>query len=206
MLKAKIAVFVSGGGTNLQAIIDSEKRGELQHCELSLVVSSKPGAYATVRAKENNIPFVEINIKDFQDRKDFENEVLKKLHEYNIDIIVFAGFMYILSAEFVSEYENRIINVHPALIPSFCGDGFYGLKVHKAVLDYGVKITGATVHYVNSITDGGKIILQKAIEVHDNDTPVSLQQRVMCEAEWVILPQACELVAQQIIESRNNIK
>ena len=199
MLKARVAVLVSGGGTNLQALIDAQKSGLMKSCEITLVVSSKPGAYALTRATEAGISTEIIDIKAFDDRRNFEKKLSETLDSHSIDMIVFAGFMYVLSDDFVSKYPDRIKNVHPSLIPAFCGDGFYGLRVHKAVLDYGVKITGATVHYVNEITDGGKIILQKAVDINENDTPESLQQRVMREAEWVILPQACELVAKRII-------
>ena len=202
MLKARVAVLVSGGGTNLQALIDAEKSGMMKSCEISLVVSSKPGAFALTRAFEAKIANEVIDIKTFDDRRDFEKKLAETLDGYSIDIIVFAGFMYVLSDDFVSKYPDRILNVHPSLIPAFCGNGFYGLRVHKAVLDYGVKITGATVHYVNEITDGGKIILQKAVDITDSDTPESLQQRVMREAEWVILPKACEIVAQLVITEK----
>lgn len=202
MLKARVAVLVSGGGTNLQALIDAQKAGQMNSCELTLVVSSKPDAFALTRAAEAGIPTEVVDIKSFTDRSEFEKKLLEVLCENIIDMIVLAGFMYVLSRDFVSSYLEKIINVHPSLIPAFCGDGFYGLRVHKAVLDYGVKVTGATVHYVNEITDGGKIILQKAVEVKDTDTPESLQQRVMREAEWVILPKACEIVARRILNEK----
>ncbi|MDD2269173.1 MAG: phosphoribosylglycinamide formyltransferase [Eubacteriales bacterium] len=202
MLKARVAVLVSGGGTNLQALIDAQKAGQMNSCELTLVVSSKPDAFALTRAAEAGIPTAVVDIKSFTDRSEFEKKLLEVLCENIIDMIVLAGFMYVLSRDFVSSYLEKIVNVHPSLIPAFCGDGFYGLRVHKAVLDYGVKVTGATVHYVNEITDGGKIILQKAVEVKDTDTPESLQQRVMREAEWVILPKACEIVARRILNEK----
>lgn len=202
MLKARVAVLVSSGGTNLQALIDAQKAGQMNSCELTLVVSSKPDAFALTRAAEAGIPTAVVDIKSFTDRSEFEKKLLEVLCENIIDMIVLAGFMYVLSRDFVSSYLEKIVNVHPSLIPAFCGDGFYGLRVHKAVLDYGVKVTGATVHYVNEITDGGKIILQKAVEVKDTDTPESLQQRVMREAEWVILPKACEIVARRILNEK----
>lgn len=196
MEKIKIAVFVSGGGTNLQAILDAADRGELPHGEIALVLSSKPGVYALERAKNHGVPTAVVSRKETGDR--FEAEILRILAENGIEMIVLAGFMSILSADFTEKYENRIINVHPALIPSFCGKGYWGLHVHEAALAYGVKVTGATVHYVNAIPDGGQIILQKAVEVHDGDTPEILQRRVMEEAEWILLPRACEMVAKRI--------
>ena len=202
MEKVNVAVFVSGGGTNLQAIIDNYERGLLPHCNLSLVLSSNPEAYALERAKKHAIPTVTVSKKDSPDT--FEERIAAELTERNISLIVLAGFMTILSADFTNRYENRIINVHPSLIPSFCGKGFYGLRVHEAALSYGVKITGATVHYVNSIPDGGKIIMQKAVYVNDGDTPETLQKRVMEEAEWIILPAACEYAACEIL--KNNEK
>ncbi|MBR4343675.1 MAG: phosphoribosylglycinamide formyltransferase [Lachnospiraceae bacterium] len=198
MSKTKIAVLVSGGGTNLQALIDAEKAGKIPHGEFVLVVASKPGVFALERAAKAGIPSAVIERKAYPDKKSFETALKKKLDSYGIEMIILAGFMLVLSADFVGQYSNRIINVHPALIPSFCGDGFYGLHVHEAVLDYGVKVTGATVHYVNEVTDGGKIILQKAVDVLDGDTPEILQKRVMEQAEWIILPQAAEIVAQKI--------
>lgn len=203
MRKTKIAVLVSGGGTNLQALIDSEKAGKLAHGELSLVVSSKPGVMALDRAAKAGIPSVVIERKAYKDKHFFEADLLKALDKYDIQMIVLAGFMLVLSADFIKRYEDRIINVHPALIPSFCGDGFYGLHVHEAALNYGVKVTGATVHYVNEVTDGGKIILQKAVDVLDGDTPETLQKRVMVQAEWVILPKACEMVAEKLCLDKN---
>ena len=201
MNKTKIAVFVSGGGTNLQALIDAEKAGKIPHGEIALVVASKPGVFALERAAKAGIKSVVVERKAYPDKPSFEAVLKKTLDENGIQMIVLAGFMLVLSADFVKQYPDRIINVHPALIPSFCGDGFYGLHVHEAVLNYGVKITGATVHFVNEVTDGGKIILQKAVEVLDGDTPEILQKRVMEQAEWIILPQACEIVAKKLSEA-----
>ena len=200
MLKVKIAVFVSGGGTNLQALIDAQKSGVIKSGEIELVVSSNPDAYALTRAEKAGIKTVVCSRKELGDS--FEKEIEKALVENGIELIVLAGFMSILSQDFTKKYENRIINVHPALIPSFCGKGYYGLKVHEAALSYGVKVTGATVHYVNEVPDGGKIILQKAIEVKEGDTPEILQRRVMEEAEWKILPEATELVCEKLLSER----
>lgn len=191
MLKVRTAVLVSGGGTNLQAIIDAVGSGRIKSAEIALVASNKAGAYALERAKNAGIPgFV------FKD----EAELLKKLKEDEIELIVLAGFLKILSADFIRHYENRIINVHPSLIPSFCGKGCYGLHVHEKALDYGVKVTGATVHFVNEIPDGGKIIYQKAVDIREDDTPETLQRRVMEEAEWILLPAAVERVSLQILK------
>lgn len=198
--KIRIAVFVSGGGTNLQALIDAQKSGIIKSGEIVLVVSNKEGAYALERAKNNNIKAVTVARKNFATVDDFENELLKVLEENNIDFIVFAGFLAILSDRVTSKYPNRIINIHPSLIPAFCGKGYYGLKVHEAALEYGVKVTGATVHYVNEVTDGGKIIAQKAVEIKEGDTPEILQKRVMEEAEWVLLPKATEDVCKKLLE------
>lgn len=198
MLKARIAVLVSGGGTNLQAVIDAQKSGILRSGEIVLVISSNPTAYALTRAKDAGIKTAIADKKQLKTQAEFEETILASLKEESIDLIVLAGFMNILSAYFISLYPERIINVHPALIPSFCGQGYYGLRVHKAALDYGVKVTGATVHYVNEIPDGGKIILQKAVPVHRGDTPEKLQRRVMEQAEWKLLPRATELVSAQI--------
>ncbi|MBQ9756662.1 MAG: phosphoribosylglycinamide formyltransferase [Clostridia bacterium] len=195
--KVKIAVLVSGGGTNLQAIIDYEKAGKLQEGELVKVISSKNGAYALTRAENAGIEGVVVQRKGAT-QKDFEAGIIKELEECNAEVIVLAGFMCILSKDFTDRYKNRIINVHPALIPSFCGEGFYGLKVHEKALEYGVKVTGATVHFVNEIADGGKIIMQKAVNVLENDTPEILQKRVMEEAEWKILPESLKKVCQMI--------
>ena len=177
--KARIAVLVSGGGTNLQALIDAQKSGIINSGEIAVVISSKPDVYALKRAESANIPTAVVSRKDF---------------------IILAGFMSILSEDFTKRYPERIINVHPSLIPSFCGEGFYGLKVHEAALGYGVKVTGATVHFVNEIPDGGKIILQKAVEIQDGDTPEILQKRVMEQAEWIILPRAAQIVASKIVK------
>ena len=202
MEKARVAVLVSGGGTNLQALIDARDRGALPHVELALVISNVQGAYALERAKNNDIPSaVVVRKKGAQDA--FEDEMRALLEENGIELIVLVGFLSILSKNFTDCYKNRIINVHPSLIPSFCGKGFYGLKVHEAALDYGVKVTGATVHYVNEIPDGGEIILQKAVYVEEGDTPEILQRRVMEQAEWILLPKATELVAEKITKERN---
>ena len=201
--KVKIAVFVSGGGTNLQALIDAEAAERITAGKLSLVVSSKPDAYALQRAASAGIPTFVADRKALGSQEAFENAISKALEEYDIEMIVLAGFMSILSPAFTAKWPKRIINVHPALIPSFCGKGFYGLKVHEAALAYGVKVTGATVHYVNEIPDGGQIILQKAVEIEDGDTPEILQKRVMEQAEWKLLPEAAELVAQRIKAERN---
>lgn len=197
--KTKIAVFVSGGGTNLQALIDAEKRGEIPSGEIALVLASKDTAYALTRAAENGIPSAVVKRKDFADQIAYEEAVKAVLAAHEIEMIVLAGFMTILSENFTAAYPGRIINVHPSLIPSFCGAGFYGLRVHEAALAYGVKVTGATVHYVNEIPDGGEIILQKAVEVQAGDTPEVLQKRVMEQAEWILLPQAAEMVAKRLL-------
>lgn len=200
--KTEIAVLVSGGGTNLQALIDAQQSGIINSGRIALVVSNNSSAYALTRAVNAGIPTAVVLKKECADQAEFENRILKLLEENKIDMIVLAGFMSILSADFVSHYPERIINVHPSLIPSFCGEGFYGLRVHRAALDYGVKVTGATVHFVNEIPDGGKIILQKAVDVEDGDTPEILQKRVMEQAEWKILPQATELVSAKILKER----
>ena len=189
MVKKNVAVLVSGGGTNLQALKDAEKSGIIKSGIISLVVSNKEGAYALERAKNAGIEAVYI-----KRGADFEQNLIKLLEEKNIDLIVLAGFLSILSENFVCKYNNKIINVHPSLIPSFCGDGFYGLRVHEAALAKGVKVTGATTHFVNEITDGGEIIMQKAVEISDDDTAETLQLKVMQEAEWVILPLSVEKV------------
>lgn len=197
--KAKIAVLVSGGGTNLQALINAQNKGVIESGEIKLVVSNNSTAYALERAKKANIDTAVILKKDCASQLDFEEKIIQKLDEYNIDLIVLAGFMSILSESFTSRYNNKIINVHPSLIPSFCGKGFYGLKVHEAALEKGVKVTGATVHFVNEIPDGGEIILQKAVYIKDDDTPETLQKRVMRLAEWKILPAAVEQVSKKLI-------
>ena len=202
MAKTKIAVLVSGGGTNLQALIDAQSRGEIPHGEIVLVISNKEGAYALERAAEAGIPAVVITKAACGgDQEFFEEALLAQLAACDIDLIVLAGFMSILSKRFTDAYEKRILNVHPSLIPSFCGEGFYGLRVHRAALDYGVKVTGATVHFVNEIPDGGEIILQKAVEVEEGDTPEILQRRVMEQAEWHILPRAVEIVSEKIVNT-----
>lgn len=195
MVKKKIAVMVSGGGTNLQAIIDAQNKGIIKSGEISLVISDKPDVYALKRAENHNIKAFVCDKKALGSLDAFEKEVDKILWENNIDLIVLAGFLTVLSEKFVKKYS--IINVHPSLIPSFCGDGFYGLKVHKAALDKGVKVTGATVHFVNEITDGGEIIMQKAVYINDDDTAETLQKRVMEEAEWQILPLSIEKICSQ---------
>ena len=192
----RVAVLVSGGGTNLQALIDSERDGKIKSGTLSLVISNKEGAYALERAKKAGIPTETVLKKVLGSALAFEEKILSLLDLYQIDIIVLAGFMSILSQNFTSRYEKRILNVHPSLIPSFCGAGFYGLRVHEAALAYGVKVTGATVHFVNEVPDGGEIILQKAVRIRKGDTPEILQARVMREAEWKILPRALELVCR----------
>lgn len=197
-----IAVFVSGGGTNLQALIDAEKAGIIKSGKIKLVVSSSPTAYALERAKNNDIDTAIVSRKENPDQKAFEEKIIKALEEYKIDLIVLAGFMSILSEDFTKRYEERIINVHPSLIPSFCGKGFYGLRVHEAALAYGVKVSGATVHFVNEIPDGGKIILQKAVEIKEGDTPEVLQKRIMEEAEWKILPEATEIISKKMLEEK----
>ena len=198
MVKTKIAVLVSGGGTNLQALIDAAKSGIINSGEIALVVSNNENAYALTRAKENNIKTAYIPSK----APDFEAQLKSVLSDNDIDLIVLAGFMKILSADFTNAYENRIINVHPSLIPSFCGKGFYGLKVHEEALSYGVKVTGATVHFVNEIPDGGNIIMQKAVYIEENDTPEILQRRVMEQAEWIILPEATQILCEKIIKEK----
>ncbi len=196
----RICVFVSGGGTNLQALIDAQNKGVIKSGEIALVLSSNRDAYALERAKKAGIPTSCVVKKEFASQIEFENKLIEVLNDNFINVIVLAGFMTILTEHFTSKYPKRIINVHPALIPSFCGKGFYGLHVHEAALSYGVKVTGATVHFVNEIPDGGEIILQKAVNVKKNDTPETLQRRVMEQAEWKILPKAVELVCKQIIK------
>ena len=192
-----VAVLVSGGGTNLQAIIDFAGEGNLTSGKLVKVISSKEGAYALTRAKEAEIPSSVVTRKG-KTQEEFEKGIISELESCGAEIIVLAGFMCILSKNFTDKYKDRIINVHPSLIPSFCGEGFYGLKVHEAALNYGVKVTGATVHFVNEIPDGGKIIMQRAVKIKDGDKPETLQKRVMEQAEWIILPEACEIVAEKL--------
>ena len=202
MLKANIAVLVSGGGTNLQALIDAEKSGIIKSGTISLVVSNNAGAYALERAKNAGIETKIVLKSELGSQAAFEKALIDALEEANTDIIVLAGFMSILSADFTNYFKDRIINVHPSLIPSFCGKGFYGLRVHEAALAYGVKVSGATVHFVNEIPDGGKIIMQKAVEIKEGDTPEILQKRIMEEAEWKILPLSCEKVCSEIIKEK----
>lgn len=202
MNRIKTAVFVSGGGTNLQALIDAAGNGTVKSAELSLVISDNPDAYALQRAERAGIKTEVVLKKNYSVRAEFEKEILAKLEENKTELIVLAGFMCILSEEFTRKYERRIINVHPSLIPAFCGEGFFGLRVHKAALGRGVKITGATVHYVNEIADGGEIIMQKAVSVEPGDTPEILQKRVMTQAEWIILPQALEKVAAELLAKK----
>lgn len=201
-MKTKIAVLVSGGGTNLQALIDAEKSGIIESGKISLVISNVSTAYALERAKQNGIMSAVVRKKDCASQIEFEDKIISLLEENQIDLIVLAGFMSILSEHFTSKYDKRIINVHPALIPSFCGKGFYGLRVHESALNYGVKVTGATVHFVNEIPDGGEIIMQKAVEIKEGDTPEILQKRVMEEAEWIILPLSVEKISKKIMKER----
>ena len=191
----KIAVLVSGGGTNLQAIIDKIAEGVITNTEIAVVISNNKNAYALERAKQAGIEAVCVSPKDYENREQFNQEFLKTLDSYQVDLVVLAGFLVVIPPAMIQKYENRIINIHPSLIPSFCGTGYYGLKVHEGVLSRGVKVTGATVHFVDGGTDTGPIILQKAVEVHEGDTPKALQQRVMEEAEWVIMPRAIDLIA-----------
>ena len=198
----KIAVFVSGGGTNLQALIDACNNGIIKSGKIELVVSSNPNAYALERASRADISTAVVSKKKCASQEEFEARIKKLLTDNEIELIVLAGFMSILSENFTNDYPERIINVHPSLIPSFCGKGFYGLRVHEAALEYGVKVTGATVHFVNEIPDGGKIILQKSVAIKPNDTPEILQRRVMEQAEWKILPKAVELVSKKISKQK----
>ena len=192
MVKTKIAVLVSGGGTNLQALLDAQAAGTIPHGEIALVISNKEGAYALTRAEKFGVKHMVIT------GKDFETKLQTALVENEIQMIVLAGFMKILSGSFTSQWPERILNIHPALIPSFCGEGYYGLRVHEEALRYGVKVTGATVHFVNEIPDGGRIIAQKAVDIEEGDTPEILQRRVMEQAEWILLPKAVEIVAEQL--------
>lgn len=199
MAKAKIAVLVSGGGTNLQALIDAEKSGKLKSGSICLVISNKKDAFALQRAAKAGIEALAITRKSCGGQEGFEKKLIEEIDSRDIDLIIMAGFMSILSEDFTRHYDHKIINIHPSLIPSFCGKGFYGLLVHEAALSKGVKVTGATVHYVNEIPDGGEIIMQKAVEVKEGDTPEVLQKRVMEEAEWIILPAAAEKICAEII-------
>ena len=202
--KACIAVLVSGGGPNLQAILDASARGEIPDGEVTLVVSDRLGTYAMDRAARAGIMGLEINKKGCGGQKAFEGKLVEALEKNRTDLIVLAGFLSILTEDFTTLYARRIINVHPSLIPSFCGAGFYGLKVHQAALDRGVKVTGATVHFVNEIPDGGEIIAQKAVDIRPEDTPETLQRRVMEQAEWIILPKAVETISREIVSAMKN--
>lgn len=202
MLKTRIAVLVSGGGTNLQALLDAQERGEIPCGEIVLVVSDREDAYALERAKNHGVETALLSRKKKVDRAAFEDRLSETLAAHGIEMIILAGFMVILSESFVKRYPRRILNVHPSLIPSFCGAGYYGLRVHEAALRRGVKVTGATVHYVNEIPDGGEIIAQKAVAVETGDTPETLQRRVMEQAEWILLPRAAAMAAQRIAEER----
>lgn len=204
MVKTKIAVMVSGGGTNLQALLDAQKSGVLTAGEIVLVIASNDKAYALTRAEQAGVPAVVCSRKALGSQEAFEAAISQALEEHGVELIVLAGFMSILSGDFTSRWPRRIINVHPSLIPSFCGKGFYGLKVHEAALEYGVKITGATVHFVNEVTDGGEILLQKAVAVEPGDTPEVLQRRVMEQAEWKLLPQATQMIAEEIGKGKEN--
>ncbi len=194
-ISMRIAVMVSGGGTNLQAIIDAINAGTITNTEIAVVISNNANAYALTRARENGIEAVCVSPKDYENRDTFNSELLNKVNAYNVDLVVLAGFLVKIPEEMVHQYNHRIINIHPSLIPSFCGVGFYGLKVHEAALEKGVKVTGATVHFVDEGMDTGRIILQKAVDVLENDTPQTLQRRVMEQAEWKILPQAIDMIA-----------
>ena len=198
-MKKRIAVLVSGGGTNLQALLDAEEAGMIPHGEIALVVSNKEGAYALERARNHGVPGAVITKKECGSQEAFEDALQAVLERNGTDLIILAGFLAILSERFTSKWPKRIINVHPSLIPSFCGEGFYGLKVQEAALNYGVKVTGATVHFVNEIPDGGEIIAQKAVYIEEGDTPEILQRRVMEQAEWILLPQAAEKVCAEMI-------
>ena len=200
LTKARIAVFVSGGGTNLEALLNAQERGDIPHGEIVLVCASNENAYALTRAANHGVPGVAVPKKQMT-QEAFEAALNEKLSEYRVDVIILAGFLSILSADFVKQWPDRIINVHPSLIPSFCGKGMYGLKVHEAALAKGVKVTGATVHLVNEIPDGGRILLQKAVDILPDDTAEILQRRVMEQAEWILLPQAAEMLCKQITEN-----
>ena len=200
LIKARIAVFVSGGGTNLEALLNAQERGDIPHGEIVLVCASNESAYALTRAANHGVPGVAVPKKQMT-QEAFEAALNEKLSEYRVDVIILAGFLSILSADFVKQWPDRILNVHPSLIPSFCGKGMYGLKVHEAALAKGVKVTGATVHLVNEIPDGGRILLQKAVDILPDDTAEILQRRVMEQAEWILLPQAAEMLCKQITEN-----
>ena len=205
MDKARIAVLVSGGGTNLQALINAQNSGIIRSGQIALVISNNPGAFALERAAKAGIPTAVITKKEWGSQEAFEEKIKEELRAYQIDLIVLAGFMSILSARFTADYPERIVNVHPSLIPAFCGKGYYGLRVHEEALKYGVKVTGATVHFVNEIPDGGRIILQKAVKIRKDDTPDILQKRVMEQAEWKILPEAVEQVSKQLMKNRKEM-
>ena len=197
-MKTKIAVMVSGGGTNLQALLDAQKSGVLTAGEIVLVIASNSKAYAITRAENAGVPAVVCSRKELGSQEAFEAAISRALADHGVELIVLAGFMSILSENFTKQWPRRILNVHPSLIPSFCGQGFYGLKVHEAALEYGVKVTGATVHFVNEVPDGGEILLQKAVDIRPGDTPEVLQKRVMEQAEWILLPQATQMVSEEI--------
>lgn len=199
-----IVVLVSGGGTNLQALIDAQNRGEIKNGKISCVISSNTNAYALTRAENNNIPTEVIRRKDFAEFDEYDNALTELLKSKNADVVVLAGFMTILGSKVISAFENKIINIHPSLIPSFCGEGYYGLHVHEAALEKGVKVTGATAHFVNEVCDGGPIIIQKAVEIQNGDTPEILQKRVMEQAEWKILPKAVSLFCEDKIIVKDN--
>lgn len=194
----KIGVLVSGGGTNLQALLDAQKRGEIPDGEIALVIASRKKAYALERARMAGVPALALPRRDYENPADYDAALLTALQEAGVELVVLAGFLCVLGEKMLKGYEGRIVNVHPSLIPAFCGDGFYGLHVHEAALERGVKVTGATVHLVNEVTDGGPILLQKAVEVLEGDTPESLQKRVMEQAEWVLLPKAVSMLCQKI--------
>lgn len=199
----KIGVLVSGGGTNLQALLDAQKRGEIPDGEISLVIASRKKAYALERARMAGVPALALPRRDYEKTADYDAALLTALQEAGVELVVLAGFLCVLGEKMLRGYEGRIVNVHPSLIPAFCGDGFYGLHVHEAALERGVKVTGATVHLVNEVTDGGPILLQKAVEVLEGDTPESLQKRVMEQAEWVLLPQAVSMLCQKIEKEKH---
>ena len=203
MVKTKIAVMVSGGGTNLQALLDAQESGVLTAGEIVVVIASNPKAYAITRAEKAGVPAVVCSRKELGSQEAFEEAITRTLKKHGAELIILAGFMSILSADFTRQWPRRILNVHPSLIPSFCGKGFYGLKVHEAALGYGVKVTGATVHFVNEVPDGGEILLQKAVEILPGDTPEILQRRGMEQAEWKLLPQAAQLVSEEIGKGRD---
>ncbi len=204
-MKTRIAVFVSGGGTNLQALLDAEAAGRIPHGEIAMVVSNNPGAYALERARLAGVPGAVITKKECGSQEAFERQIQSVLELNGIDMVILAGFMCILSEKFTKKWPNRIVNIHPSLIPAFCGEGFYGLKVHEAALERGVQVTGATVHFVNEVPDGGPIIAQRAVAVEEGDTPETLQRRVMEQAEWILLPQAAEMVSLKLYNERKGM-